>query len=154
MRTPRALSALALVIAVGIGSCGDPTAGTTSPAVPTMSAAPSTSASTTAGQSLVHLRDGAVITQDDSNRNFAITHGDRAELRLSNDYAWTDPQLAGPGEVAQVTPPEDADYLVWDLVTSGPGNLIITATGVPVCDSGNCNQEDLSFAVSIAVRRP
>ncbi len=153
MRTPRPVALMTIVLATAITACGGSTSEATD-AGATTSQAPPTSAGTTAGQTLTHLRDGSTMTQDDSARTFAITHGDSAELRLSHDYSWTDPQVAGPGELLPVTAPEDAGYTAWELVTSGPGNLVISASGAPDCESGDCNLDNIDFTVSIAVRRP
>lgn len=152
MRTARVIAGLAFAVAA-ISACGTSTSTTSSPAAPATPAPPPTTAATTAGQTLRHLRPGAAITQDDSSRDFAITDGDRAELRLSDEYTWTEPQIAGPAELQPITPPDDGGYVAWELVTLGPGNLIISATGTPNCDEGDCNLEEFAFAVSIAVRR-
>jgi len=153
MRTFRALVVLALV-ATGFSACADATDTTTSDAAPTTSEAPPTTSDTTARLTYRHLLDGSAITQDDTDRDLAITHGTRAELRLRDDYTWSEPEIAGPGELVPVTPPDDAGYVAWELVTSGPGNLVISATGTPDCGDADCSQEDLPFAVSIAVRQP
>lgn len=153
MRTSTALTVLALVVG-GVSACADTTETTTSDLATTVPQAPPVASTTTAHQTLRHLLDGSVITIDDSNRDLAITHGSRAELRLSQDYTWTGPRIAGPGELVPVTPPDDAGYVAWELITSGPGNLVISATGVPICSDGECSEEDRAFAVSIAVRQP
>ncbi len=154
MRTHVPIALIAVVLATAITACAGSTSDATVGNGATTSQAPPTSAGTTAGQTLTHLRDGSTITQDDSTRNFAITHGDSAELRLSHDYSWTDPQIAGPGELKPVTARDDAGYTAWELVTSGPGNLVISASGVPDCETGDCTLDDIDFTVSIAVRRP
>lgn len=152
MRTARALAVLAVVVTTAISACSSSTESTTSDTGSTASEAPSTTTGTTAGRTLRHLLDGSAITQDDSGRPLAITHNDRAELRLSGDYKWSEPQIAGPGELIPVTPPDDVGYVAWELVASAPGNLVISATGIPDCD--DCDLEDLAFAASITVRRP
>lgn len=153
MRTTRALAMLALV-AAGISGCTESASPTTAEPATTTSAAPATTSGTTARQDYRHLLDGSAITLDDLNRDLAITLGDRAELHLSHDYTWTDPLVAGPAELTAITPPDDAGYVAWELLTSGPGNLIISATGVPNCDGTDCNQDHLDFAISVVVRRP
>lgn len=152
MRTATALTVLALVVG-GVSACADNTVTTSSDLATTVSVAPQATSTRAPRQTLRHVLDGGVISLDDSNRDLAITQGSRAELRLSDDYTWTVPQIAGPGELIPVTPPDDADYVAWELVTSGPGNLVISATGVPDCGDEECREEDLAFAVSIAVRR-
>lgn len=152
MRTARSLAVLAVVVTATISACSSSTESTTSAAGPTTSEAPSTTTGTTAGQVLRHLRHGSVITEDDSGRPLAITHGDRAELRLSSNYTWSKPLIAGPGELVSAASGDDVGYVAWELVTSAPGNLILSAEGTPACD--DCNLDDLAFAVSIAVRRP
>ena len=151
MRTARALAIFAVVVTTGISACTNSTESATSDAVPTTSKAPSTTTGTTAGQTLRHLRNGEIFTEDDSGRPLAITHGDRAELRLSSEYTWNEPVVAGPGELVSLESADDAGYIAWELTTSAPGNLVISTTGVPACD--DCNLEDLAFAVSITVRR-
>jgi len=153
MRPSTALIVLVLVV-WAISACADTTATTTSAPTTTVSEDPPAASTTTARQTLRHLLDGSAITMEDSNRDLAITHGSRAEIRLSQDYAWSDPQIAGPGELVPVTPPDDAGYVAWELITSGPGNLVISATGVPNCGVGECGEEDIEFSVSIAIRQP
>ncbi len=152
MRTARALAMLALV-AAGISGCADSTIPPTSAPATTTSRLPTTTPATTARE-YRHLLDGSAITLDDLNRDLAITLGDRAELRLSRDYDWTDPLVVGPAELAAITPPDDAGYVAWELITADSGNLIISATGVPDCESDDCNQAEMDFAISIVVRRP
>ena len=154
MPMPRTVALMTVVLVAAITACGGSTSDTTAGAGAPTSQAPPIGAETTAGQTLTHLRDGSTITQDDSTRNFAITHGDSAELRLSHDYRWSDPQVAGPGELVPVTARDDAGYTAWELVTSGPGNLVISASGIPDCEKGDCNLDNIDVTISIAVRRP
>lgn len=133
-----------------MASCGGGEATTT--AAPTTTQPPATTAQpTTSGvQTLDHLRDGTVITEAAAGRRFAISLGDRAELRLSTDYAWTEPALAGPGELLPLDP--GPGYLAWELVPNAQGSLVISATGTPDCGDG-CNLQALELAISVAVRQ-
>jgi hypothetical protein len=143
-----------LAIVAGISACADSGTPTTSAPATTTSELPTTTSGTTAAQDYRHLRDGSAITLDDLTRDLAITLGDRAELHLSRDYAWTDPLIVGPAELAAITPPDDAAYVAWELTTSDAGNLIISTTGTPSCEEDDCDQTELDFAISIVVRRP
>ena len=108
---------------------------------------------TTSGvQTLNHLRDGDIFTEADADGRFAISLGDRAELRLSNDHTWTAPALVGPGELAALHADPNAGYSAWELVPSAQGSIVISATGTPDC-APDCDLEPIDFAVSISVRQ-
>lgn len=152
----RTTSAFAVVIlaATAISACSDSTSPAPSEPATTTSEVPVATSGTTALRTYRHLLDGSAITLDDLNRDLAITQGTRAELHLNSDYSWTDPLVVGPAELVSIIPPDDAGYVAWELITSDPGNLIISATGVPNCDGDDCSQDHLDFAISIVVRRP
>jgi hypothetical protein len=134
MATPRALCVT--VVAVLLTGCGeeasrDGDAGTTVP----VRAAPRT------------------ITEAESGESFTLSRGAETTLRLSGDYAWSEPSVRGDAvELARVDYLQDPGFSEWTILAVRPGTATLTARGTPDCaGQERCPEKPLRFQTTITV---
>lgn len=144
-----------LVMAITVAACGGSTSDDTpgEPA-PTTSVAPDTTAGTPADtappttvsdEERSHLEDRSTITQNDTGKVFSTTVGNRIELQLSSDWLWSQPRINSPYQLVEINFVTDPGFSAWEILIEEPGEVIIEASGVGVCDG--C--DDVEFTVAI-----
>jgi hypothetical protein len=94
-----------------------------------------------------------VITEADAGESFALTPGSETRLRLSGEYAWSEPAVDGVAvQLAPVDYFQDPGFSEWTVLAVQPGTATVAARGTPACaGQEGCPDEPLSFQVEITV---
>jgi hypothetical protein len=95
------------------------------------------------------LPDRSTITQADAGTTFTATLGSRIELQLTNDYLWSQLEIAGPGQLVVINYVADPGFAGWEVLIEEAGIVTITALGTPNCETDDCGDEQLDFTVTI-----
>ncbi len=120
-----------LVLALALGACG-------AAAGPGAQASPSPS-------------PVQVVTEADSGQTISLAVGQTADLRLSNRYTWSAPQVSG-GAVRVAGGAAAADYHEWTLTAVARGTATVTSGGRVACSPGDvCPGAVRAFSVTVAV---
>jgi hypothetical protein len=93
------------------------------------------------------------ITEVDSRKSFTLSRGSETSLRLSGQYAWSEPTVRGDAvELARVDYFQDPGFSEWAVLAVQPGTATIAARGTPACAGrGRCPAEPLRFQIEIIV---
>jgi hypothetical protein len=93
-----------------------------------------------------------VVTEADSGGTFEVPLGGETSLRLSSDYAWSEPAADGGAvELVRVDYLQDPGYSEWMVQGVQAGTASISALGEPACTGEGCPDEPLPFRVTITV---
>jgi hypothetical protein len=125
------------VLAALVAGCGEESAreGGTGETAPAPRAAPRT------------------ITEADSGESFTLSRGSETSLRLSGEYAWSEPTVRGDAvQLAPVNYFQDPGFSEWTVLAVRPGTAAIAAKGTPACaGEEGCRDEPLRFEIEITV---
>ncbi|MCP3973831.1 MAG: hypothetical protein GY720_04995 [bacterium] len=138
------LSAGVVLLAMVAAACGG-----TSPSDSSVDPATSVTVQPiSVGEPTSPLGDGSTITQDDSGQMFFTTAASRLQLQLSNDWLWSEPTINRPHQLIAINFVTDPGYSAWDILINEPGDVVVEASGMQVCD--DC--ESLEFSVVITAQ--
>ncbi|WP_380169262.1 hypothetical protein [Jannaschia sp. R86511] len=94
---------------------------------------------------------GAVLTEQDSGAQVALTVGEERTLRLGSAWSWSEPVVAGDAVV--LTPVDylvDPGYVEWLVSGAATGSATLEATGEPVCgDTTVCPPTTVTLEVEV-----
>jgi predicted secreted protein len=91
-----------------------------------------------------------VITEVDSGRCFKLAVDRTGELRLTDKYQWSEPQVSGDTvTLVRVNALVDPGYSAWEIRARRSGTATISASGV--CAAANCTKPTVAFSVTIVV---
>jgi hypothetical protein len=93
------------------------------------------------------------ISEADTGKTVALPLGGETNLRLTSDYAWEEPVVAGEAVVlTRVDYIQDPGFREWVVTAAAPGEATITAHGEPACaGQDGCADAPLDFTVRITV---
>ncbi|HXV57217.1 MAG TPA: protease inhibitor I42 family protein [Gaiellaceae bacterium] len=95
----------------------------------------------------------AAITEADSGETVALPLGGETNLRLTSEYVWEEPVVAGDAvTLTRVDYVQDPGFREWVVTAAAPGEATITAQGEPACvGQDGCADAPLDFTVRITV---
>jgi predicted secreted protein len=92
------------------------------------------------------------ITERDSGAEFTLATGAETSLRLTSDYAWSEPTVSGDAvELTRVDYFQDPGFSEWIVQAVSAGTATIAARGTPAGAGGP--DTPLRFQVKIVVAR-
>jgi hypothetical protein len=90
------------------------------------------------------------ITQAQSGKTFRLAKGDRATLRLSGRWGWSEPKVSSRAiELTPILFFRDPGYSEWQVTARARGKATIRSFGKPGCTG--CGLGTRSFRVTITV---